>query len=458
MIQVTRQERHDSISAVPAAASSPGAFEPGSAPSSRWAPRVEAVVAILLFAFPLFAIAIKSWTSGIYYLIALIALFALRRPRPPLSHAERMMIGVILFYLAVTIIANSLSGWTRASVGWYEADLRILLAIPIYLYLRSRAHLAEWLLRAIPFAAIISGAYVLWQTVMLDVARVAGPYGPIFAGDMCALFAVLSLMAMRFRLYSRRINVPVHAAGFVLGLVGCLLSGTRGAWLALILVLPVLGWNRMRAAPARRRRQITLGCLAAAVVAVSAAALLHPDVMKKRVTEIVQQGEQFIDAERGKRPVPKHLGSIGTRLEQWQVGLQIAREHPLFGIGVGNVLPELKARVASGKAHPSVLRPSAGTQRGVHLHSAYVDALVFKGIVGLLALLGILGFPLWLAMRRDYVGSAAAGLLAGHVLMIAAFALTEDPFIRNNFSSIYLLFLVSAVSLLLHKRKDSGVR
>src|SRR5690606_14563552 len=129
-------------------------------------------------------------------------------------------------------------------------------------------------------------------------------------------------------------------AGFVLGLVGCLLSGTRGAWLALILVLPVLGWNRLRAAPARRRRQITLGCLAAAVVAVSAAALLHPDVMKKRVTEIVQQGEQFIDAERGKRPVPKHLGSIGIRLEQWQVGLQIAREHPLFGIGVGNVLPE----------------------------------------------------------------------------------------------------------------------
>lgn len=458
MIQVTRRGRHDSISAVSVVASSSGATQPDSPPSSRWAPRVEAVVAVLLFAFPLFAISVKSWVSSIYYLIALIALASLRRPQPPLSRVERLMAGAILFYLAATIIANSLSGWTRASVGWYEADLRLLLAIPVYLYMRTRTHLVEWLLRSLPFAAIASGAYVLWNTVMLDVPRVGGPYGPIFAGDICALFAVLSLAAARFGLYPRGLNIALHMSAFVIALIGSLLSGTRGAWLALVLIFPVLAWNHVRAMSPRRRRQIMLGSLATTMAALFAATLLEPDMLKLRVTEVVEQGEQFLDAERGNEPAPKHLGSVGTRLEQWRVGLAIAREHPLFGIGVGNVLPELEARVDAGEAHPSVLRPNAGTQRGVHLHNAYVDALVFKGFVGLLALLGILGLPLWLAFRHEQAGGAASGLLAGHVLMIATFALSEDPFIRNNFTSIYLLLLVCAVSLLLHRSRESGVQ
>ncbi|MDX9740930.1 MAG: O-antigen ligase family protein [Gammaproteobacteria bacterium] len=409
--------------------------------------RMEALAAVLLFAFPLFAIPVKSWASSIYYLLALIALFALKRPRPPLSRVETIFVGLILFYLAVTIVANTLSGWTRSSVGWYEADLRIMLAIPIYLYLRIRTHLVTWLLRAIPIAALISGAYVLWMTIMFD-GRVEGPYGPIFAGDICALFAVLSLATMSFRLYPRSFGIALHAGAFAAGLSGALLSGTRGAWLALILILPLFCWSGLRALRPERRRSVILGGSVAGLAVISAVALVQPHLVNDRVMEAMQQGKHFLSARESPDLAARNLGSIGTRLEQWRAGLLIAGEYPLFGIGVGNVLPELQARVESGEVHPSVLIPNAGTRRGVHLHSGYVDALVFKGVVGLLALLCVLGFPLWLAMNRENRGSSASTLLVVHTFMVAAFALTEDPFIRNNFTSIYLTILVCSVALL----------
>lgn len=459
-MQVTRRGRHDSIFAVSALASpyseSPEPDRAPTAPVSRWGQRIEAAVAVLLFAFPLFAISVESWVSSIYYLLAIVGLGALRRPQPPLSRTEKRFFGVIVFYLVTTIVANSLSGWTRASVGWYEADLRFLLAIPIYLYLRTRPRVCEWLLRGIPFAALGSGGYVLWQTFALDT-RVEGPYGPIFAGDICALLAVLSLAALSFRLYPRIIGVALHVPAFALASAGALFSGTRGAWVALALALPLLGWMALRTVTDRRRRYLLLGGMVLGIIALSSAVvLLQPDMTSERLALAVKQGEQFLEQQDEPEFGSRRLGSIGTRLEQWRIGLLVAAEHPLFGLGVGNVRPELEARVEAGEAHPAVLAPSAGTRRGVHLHSAYMDALVFKGVPGLLALLCVLGFPLWLAMSRGHRGTPAANFIAVHVLMVAIFALTEDPFIRNNFTSIFLMMLVCGLALLHSER--SAVR
>ena len=410
-------------------------------------PRTIALMATLLFAFPLFAISVDHWASGIYYLIAMLALFAVRRPEAPLCREERFLIGVLLFYLSVTLISNTLGGWTSASIGWYEADLRFVLALPVFLFLRRHPQAAVALLQAVPVAGLLSGAYVIHQTGWAG-ARVEGPYGPIFAGNVAALFAVMSLATLRYSTYPPRIKVPLHLLGFALALTAALVSGTRSAWLAAAVSLPILLFFMAEGGLAKRlRRRLVLGAVTLVAAALIVAVAIEPRLTQHRFTLAVQQAVDFLSAETVSERAEAAEGSIGIRLEQWRVGLLIAAEHPFFGVGVGNAGPLFNRHVEAGTASPTVRVHNLDTGRGSHLHSAYFDALVFKGAFGFAALLCVLLYPLWLALTLGR-GTRARLVLVALSATFLIFSLTEDPFIRNNFTSVYLIFLVCALALL----------
>jgi O-antigen ligase len=140
---------------------------------------------------------------------------------------------------------------------------------------------------------------------------------------------------------------------------------------------------------------------------------------------------------------------VGIRVEQWRAGILMFRERPLFGYGIGNVGPEINRYVESGKVHPAIYVAGAEDGGPSHLHSAYFDALAYKGIIGLITLLSVLFYPAYLALQRQRRAPHAAGLVLVNSLAFAIFSLTEDPFIRNNFTSVYLVFTTAALALLL---------
>ncbi len=406
------------------------------------------IAAALLFAFPLFATSVTHWASGVYYLLALIALASLRRPDPPLAGAERVFLGVIAFYLAATLIANTLSGWTYASVRWYEADFRILLSIPLFLLLRRYPEIATALIRAVPVAAVVIGIYVIHGT-LANGGRFYGPYSPILIGNFAALLAVLSLISLRFDYWPQRIRIPLHVAGAALALIAAALSGTRSAWLAAAITLPIAVWLMSGAIVSKSlRRRLALGVLAVAGVVVTAAIVVEPDLTQKRLGQAVEQATRYITAETAEQRSAAAASPVGIRFEQWRVALLIFTDNPLFGIGVGNVSDEINRLISTGVASPAIEAIEADLGKGSHLHSAYFDALVFKGLTGLVALLCLLFCPIYLALRPEHRHSGMRDILIVQSLAFAIFSLTEDPFIRNNFISIFLVFTVSAVSLL----------
>jgi len=436
--------RHD----ITPEASSPEAALPMPLPMSLR----EKLIATLLFAFPLFIISVKSWASGIYYLLAVLALVSLARPQPPLRREEWVFIGTLVAWLASTLIANSLSGWTAASIGWYEADARFLLAIPVYLVLRAHPGAVLALFRGVPVAALLAGGYVIYQTTLAP-ARIDGPYGPIFAGNISALLAVMSLATLRFPTWPRRLRIPLHLLAFALALGATVLSGTRSAWLAVAIAMPLLVWVIPAGSRwARKRLQLLLGLGALIVAVLAIAVATEPRLTQERLLLAVEQTENFFGAESAQERARATRGSIGLRLEQWRVGLLIAAEHPLFGVGVGNAAPYLNRHVEAGTASTSVRVADDSKTRGTHLHSAFMDALVFKGAVGLAALLCLLFYPVWLGLRAENRTMPAAGVLVILAAMFAVFCLTEDPFIRNNFTSVYVVFLTSVMALLLSPR------
>lgn len=409
------------------------------------ASRVAIVVAALLFAFPQLTVSLEHWASGIYGLVGVITLFAWRRTASPLRREEKLFLGIIAGYVAATLLANTLSGWTRASVGWFEADLRVLFAVPVFLFLRRHPETALWLMRAVPVAAIITGGHIIFETGVQN-ARFEGAYGPIFAGNVAALLAVLCLAALCYdNTWPRGIRLPLHLAGFVFAMVGAIFSGTRGAWLAAAVALPVVLFFMLENVGVQRRRRLALGAIALVAAVLAAAVTMEPKLTQHRFAVAVKQAENFINAETPAERAKAADTSIGIRLEQWRNALRIAAEHPAFGIGVGNVGPLINAYIEAGTASPAIYVDER--VRGSHLHSAYFDALVFKGVIGLAALLCLLLYPLWLCAKHGrHLPSRPA--LVGLSVSFLVFSLTEDPFIRNNFTSIYLMFLACLLALL----------
>lgn len=420
------------------------------------APLADRMAAALLFAYPLLLVSVDHWGSGLYHLVVLLALLSLRAPQVPLTREEWIFIGVILLYFAAAVISNTLNGWTYASIRWFEATFRLLLVIPIFLFLRERPDVVLNLLRGVPVAGLLTGAFVVYQT-MHHGSRVVGASGPIFAGNMAVLLAMASLVTMRYRTYPPKLRIPLHVLGAVMALAAAVFSGTRGAWLAAIVVLPVVSAMALLDIPSvRARRRLALGALALACAVLVIGVVVQPKLTQHRLAVAMEQTSKYLGAETWDQRDKAGRTSVGTRLEQWRTGLLIFTEHPFFGIGIGNAGYHINRHVAAGTASPSIEVPAALEPSPKHLHSGYVDALAFKGIVGLVTLLCVLFYPVWLSLRRASRGSSARILVVGHALAFAVFAITEDPFIRNGYTSVYVVFLACVLALLFAETRPAA--
>ena len=409
----------------------------------------ERLTILLLFSFPLFVVSVRHWASGIYILLALLALTSLRHGWHTVHKEERVFVVVLLAYLASALISNSLSGWTNASVRWSQADLRVLSAIPIVVLLSRFPHATVALLRAAPIAAVIAGAYAVYAPAD-ETGRADGPYGPIFLGNVSALLALLSLASMGCATYWPRIRIAIHSAGAALGLVAAVLSGTRSAWLAVVVCLPFAAAAACNNGLKQRRRRVLLGLAVVVIASVGISIMEAPHLAKERVLGAIDEFQAYRTARTQAERDALAITPIAFRLEQWRVGLAIFRERPLFGYGVGNAGKEVNRHVKAGRANRVLYSGHAESGRPSHLHNAYLDALAHKGIVGLLTLLLLLGHPAYVAFRMRSAARTASNLVLVNAAAFVVFSLTEDPFIRNNFTSVYLIFAMSLFALMVH--------
>lgn len=99
--------------------------------------------------------------------------------------------------------------------------------------------------------------------------------------------------------------------------------------------------------------------------------------------------------------------AVSVRLRLYELGMEKFRERPLLGWGLDSI------PVLIGAAHLDL----AG-EHHVHLHSAYLDAVVGIGLIGsllLLTLFALLMRELFLAWRADIISRASFWALAGCV-------------------------------------------
>ena len=276
------------------------------------------------------------------------------------------------------------------------------------------------------------GASLAGVTAMIDIGVLGAPRAEGFTGN-AIVFGNLALVlgAVAWWLGPRRWAVPAVA----MALVASMLSGSRGGWLA----VPVLAGLAL-ADHRRRGGTVPLGRIATAAVGLTAAVVLMGGGMPvERLQAALNDVTDYMGAE---APEPATGTSIGARFEAWRAAGEVIRDHPLLGVGWGNLGEAFDAQVADGSRHPRIATFT-------HAHHHLLGALASAGIVGLMTHVAVLAVPAWWCRRAWRSDSASARRLGGLGLAVVGayvvFGQTEAIF--DDGIAVALYALVTGVVL-----------
>ncbi len=183
----------------------------------------------------------------------------------------------------------------------------------------------------------------------------------------------------------------------------------------------------------QRMRLRTLAYLAVAVGVLGVAGYLHPDTFLTRARLAGEQIHAYLDYRfQGGPLTPKGWSrpvtqlSCGTRLEWYWIGLQLFEEHPLLGVGVGNVERQMEAYTKEKGSAPATH----------NLHSEYMMTAVQTGMVGIVLLVAFF-IVYWRASRQL---SPQMRYLAEGMLLILLVAGTVNSIIPDRTEGVLFAF------------------
>jgi O-antigen ligase len=387
----------------------------------------------LIFLFPIGMASVRHWSSLAFYLFAAIALCTARRWRWPTGDPRLIILAFMAFFAAAVLsLVNAQD--MASGIRRLEKLVAFLLFIPMYLGARQlRVNLVTPLLAGSFLAAPVMAGVAVVEVMVKKAPRAQGFYHPIVFGDLAMLLALVFIAA--WPLWANR-GVWLRIGGFfaiACALYASLLSGTKGAWLALpvgtiiILLMYRQYW--------RNPRRIWLGLfLCLALLATSP--LLFPKTVGQRVGIMVRDLQDYAEGE-------KRNSSTGQRLLMWQLALDVWLENPVLGTGLGDYSYEVATRMESGETEMNIVRG--------HAHNIFFDSLSTTGLVGLIGMIMAL-FVLPLRAFLRHVRTKETEVVAvGGIIVVAAFmifGLTEGWLARSPFVRSYLFFLLAFLTAL----------
>ncbi|HYC27853.1 MAG TPA: O-antigen ligase family protein, partial [Chitinophagaceae bacterium] len=119
---------------------------------------------------------------------------------------------------------------------------------------------------------------------------------------------------------------------------------------------------------------------------------LYPDwgLLRRRLYELVNEYDEY----RGNRFINGH--SLTMRLYFWQAAMHVAKQHPLVGVGTGDVQEELD------KAYKSTRSPLS-EEWYKRPHNQFLTIMVALGAVGLLVFIFSIIYPVWRLRTKLHV-------------------------------------------------------
>lgn len=405
-------------------------------------PAARLVVGALVFMVPFLSLITWSGVSAASFLLLIAACLTFKPAMAALRSHWRPAAPVVLAFLAQFLFALCCLALRRGEyLNLLERPLRMFLAVSaLMLVLRFKPDRRSFWFGVFAGAA---GAvlFVAYQRLGLGVERPGGLINAITFGDLALLLGLLSLASAIDLRNSGRAVLP--ALGALAGIAASILSGTRGAWIALALTA-VLFIRYSHVLSSKRVRAVVVASFVLAL-----ATLFVPGTgMRARVEQGVHDIAAYFDG-------GSAMSNMGIRLELWKGAALMITDHPFIGQSVKGYRASMKRYVEEGRLDPVVLPMP-------HVHNDALQALVTGGLIGFAIWAATLIAPLVffgrLLGRRDSGKQTFALALAGMMVVVSyfSFGLTEVIFWSMMGSLFYALLVFVLMGLCLNAKETDG--
>lgn len=394
------------------------------------------VISLVLFSYPA--------AKVLFILLVLVGVGLLLTDRSINSYRAMLRYGTPFLFFVVTAIGLYSFQNGQGEEAWekLEIQMRFLLLFPLF-YLFHRYPISQqryWL--AMVIASTVTGAWAIYEVVQFDTllpvisGRAKGDTYEILLGDVAMLFCASSLLAALF--YHRAgSNMWVGATlSALLAFVAVTLSGSKGALLALPLMMLCLLYIMIHWGWSLRVLVSISSLLIIAVILI----LSQLPVLTDRVILMFGEIQSYLQG-------GSDSGSAIERLEMWRAAWMIFLEHPWTGAGLASFQSEVRTLVSSGEIYPVAAHY-------IEPHNEFLSIMVSRGGIGVFMLLAVYLFPLaFFWQRKLYQGEVCLVAVSGIILVgfYMVFGLTDTLFVDKRFISIYVIIMAVQMTMLLER-------
>lgn len=334
----------------------------------------------------------------------------------------------------LSLLGNPVTGHGVQLILWFS----LLPAIGAMFWMQGRRrYTVEALWLGTTVGASLAGVIAVAQVGIFDAPRATGVVAnSITFGNLALVMGAMSVALHRLvDLPRNAVRVSALVAA-VLGLTASILSGARGGWLVVPMLVVLLLWQIRGELNSRR-----VGRLAIGLVGVLAVANILSDGMPtSRASASVTHVSAYTTETSGSTSRSEAAGSSeGARIEAWRSASDAFEEQPLTGIGWGNLGAHFDRDVALGLRNERIAEFD-------HAHNQLLGAAANGGVIGLATMLALFAVPMisfGRAVRSSDPRRHTLGLTGITVLLsFAVFGLTEATL--ENLAPVTFLAVVMA--------------
>lgn len=317
---------------------------------------------------------------------------------------------MILFFTWLIIsmlLGGNIISKEDSTTYWIFFGYNMILFLPMVLF--TDKPLVEKVFMAIAISLLIDDIFVVWQYLQGIERPITFLKGSFMQGTMIyvILLPALLILAMQKNIF--------YAVIFLLSLIAFVLLNTRGAWIDLAIVLPAILIYHIRDLKK---------LLSVAVVGVIAAGIflaVSPSTFDRVKTFGKASSEQ----------------SVTERFLMWQSALNMIKDNPIFGVGLGNYAEQYQ--------HKYIL-PEAKERDQKHSHNVYLQFQAETGLPGLILFCALFGYILfWSWRRRENI---FARILFFSTLALMLYGMTDYTISGYRAMRVYwLLFALCIVGV-----------
>jgi O-antigen ligase len=292
---------------------------------------------------------------------------------PPRLHVKNLEARLMLVLLIFIFASVPMSYWPGGSVSHIQDQVfKVYLIFFLIIFVVNSPSRVQWLL----FVLLTSGAYIAVLSLMETGETISGRLILSIRGmagdpnDRALIFVFMFPLAVFSAMVARSILFKIYYAGLgVFFAIETLHTFSRGGLLGLVAVIGLFCFRMMR-----ERKGIVV--LVGLVVFVSI--FFMPEQIVNRASSLVNRD---LDT----------AGTISTRLQILQNGLDIMARRPIFGVGVGCFT------IAEGAMH-------GGRGKWNAAHNTFLEIGAETGIFGLITFVALIfvAFRNLQRIQRDF--------------------------------------------------------